>query len=120
MNGCGHGRGHGGNSGHGCQEQQDRRECCGGENRHGEGCGGEGRHGEGRGRRAGFGRNPQAGDMTRGTGPGFGLWRAEDREGQIKQLEERQRDLEQRAADMADLIRRLQQEPASGESPAAG
>ena len=110
MNGCGHGHGHGGNSGHGCQEQQDRRECCGG----------EGRHGEGRGRRAGFGRNPQAGEMARGTGPGFGPWRAEDREGQIKRLEERQRDLEQRAADMADLIRRLQQEPGSGESPAAG
>lgn len=83
-------------------------------------CGGEGRHGEARGRRAGFGRNPQAGEMARGTGPGFGLWRAEDREGQIKRLEERQRDLEQRAADMADLIRRLQQEPGSGESPAAG
>jgi len=108
MNGCGHGRGRGGNSGHGCQEQQDRRECCGG----------EGRHGEGRGR-WGFGRNPQAGDMARGSGTGFGLWRAEDREGQIQQLEERQRDLEQRAADMADLIRRLQQEPGSGESPAA-
>jgi hypothetical protein len=108
MNGCGHGRGHGGNSGNGCQEQQDRR-----------GCGGD-RHGEGRGRRAGFGRNPRAGEMAHGTGPGFGRWRAEDREGQVKQLEERQRDLEQRAADMADLIRRLQQEPGSGESPAAG
>ena len=112
MNGCGHGRGHGGNSGRGCQEQQDRRECCGGEGRHGEGCGGGGNYGEGRGRRAE--------GMARGTGTGFGLWRAEDREGQIKQLEERQRDLEQRAADMADLIRRLQQEPGSGESPAAG
>jgi len=100
MIGCGHGHGHGGDSGHGCQEQQDRGQCCGG----------GGNRGEGHGRRAGFGHNPEA---------GFGRWRAEDREGQIKQLEEQQRDLEQRAADMADLIRRLQQEPGNGESLAA-
>ncbi len=104
MSGYGHGRGHGGNSGHGCQGQQDRSQCCGD---------------EGHGRRAGFGHDPQAGGRLRGPEAGFGRWRAEDREGQISRLEERQRDLEQRAADMADLIRRLQQEPGSGESLAA-
>lgn len=116
MIGCGHGRGHGGNSGHGCQEQQDRSQCCGGQGQgaataaRGEGCSGGRKRGEGHGRRAGFGHNPEA---------GFGRWRAADREGQIGRLEEHQRDLEQRAADMADLIRRLQQEPGNGESLAA-
>jgi hypothetical protein len=68
----------------------------------------------------GFGSSPQVGGMARGMAAGFGGGRATDRAVQISRLEERQRDLEQRTADMADLIRQLRQEPGSGESPAAG
>jgi hypothetical protein len=126
VNRCGHGCGQGGNSDHGCQQQQARSQGCGGQDQsgdsaaRGEGCGGQGKHGAGRGRRMGFGSNPQVGGMARGMGAGFGGGRPEDRATQISWLEERQRDLEQRAADMAGLIRQLQQEPGSGESPAAG
>jgi hypothetical protein len=39
-------------------------------------------------------------------------WKRLDREQKIEHLEEHQRDLEQRAADVADAIKRLKEEPA--------
>jgi hypothetical protein len=108
MIGCGHGRGHGGNSGHGCQEQQDRSQGCGGQGQgaataaRGEGCGGGRKRGDGHGRRAGFGRNPE-----------------DQRPDQAGSLEARQRDLERQVAEMADLIKHLQQGSVSGPSPSA-
>jgi hypothetical protein len=40
-----------------------------------------------------------------------------DREQMLARLEEHQRDLEQRTADVADLIRRLRDEPAGAGAP---
>ncbi|HET6692560.1 MAG TPA: hypothetical protein VFG74_17025 [Miltoncostaeaceae bacterium] len=57
------------------------------------------RHHHGRGRRCGAARGP------------FGM-RSFNREEWLARLEEYQRDLEQRTADVADLIRRLRQDPA--------
>lgn len=59
---------------------------------------------------------------THRRGPRCG-WRQEwlpvDREQWLERLEEHQRDLEQRTADVADLIRRLRDEPAApGPAPA--
>jgi hypothetical protein len=40
-----------------------------------------------------------------------------DRETWLRRLEEHQRDLEQRIADVADLIRRLRHEPEPAQAP---
>lgn len=56
-----------------------------------------------------------------GCGPGFGRGRAPfsfNREEWLRRLEEYQRDLEQRTADVADLIRRLRQDPPPGTAEA--
>jgi hypothetical protein len=56
------------------------------------------------GRRRAFGRG-------HGFGPPFGLRRFGDRESWLERLEDYQRDLEQELADVADIIRRLKEEP---------
>ena len=43
-------------------------------------------------------------------GPGFGRHRYPNREEWIRVLEERQKDLEQEVADIADLLQRLKEE----------
>jgi hypothetical protein len=48
----------------------------------------------------------------RGCGPRAAMFSV-DREEWLARLEEHQRDLEQRTADVADLIRRLRDEPAA-------
>ena len=50
-------------------------------------------------------------------GCGRGLPRTADRETWLRSLEEHQRDLEQRIADVADLIRRLRDEPEPSPAP---
>lgn len=45
-----------------------------------------------------------------GCGPGWGFGRSLKREDLLRQMEEYQRDLEERTADVADLIRRLKEE----------
>ena len=45
-----------------------------------------------------------------GCGPGFGRHRYPNREEWIRALEERQKDLEQEVADIADLLQRLKEE----------
>ena len=40
-------------------------------------------------------------------------WRTPNRDELLRTLEERQRDLEQEVADIADLIRRLREEPSA-------
>ena len=64
--------------------------------------------GHGRGRR---GYGPWGSGPGMGFGPGFGPWAFRgrpSREEWVRRLEEYQKDLEQEAADVADLIRRLQ------------
>jgi hypothetical protein len=93
------------------------------EHAHEEGEGGRGHHGHGRhghpGRsgRYGHGFGPGRGY---GFGPGPGPWfpRRFNREEWLRRLEEYQRDLEQEAADVADLIRRLKEE--TTQKPAEG
>lgn len=52
-----------------------------------------------------------------GHGPGGHRRRSFDRAEWLARLEEYQRDLEQETADVADLIRRLRDEPAPAETP---
>ena len=49
--------------------------------------------------------------FARRCGPGFGFGRVPNREEWLRALEEYQKDLEQEVADVADLIRRLREEP---------
>jgi hypothetical protein len=52
------------------------------------------------------------GRRRRGCGHGLDPRRGMNREQWLARLEEHQKDLEQRIADVADLIRRLREEPA--------
>jgi hypothetical protein len=85
--------------------------------------GGHGHHGRGRGREHGYAyRGHEWGGPFGGEcGPGYGLrgfgFRGLNREEWLARLEEYQKDLEQRVADVADIIRRLREGGAAPEQP---
>jgi hypothetical protein len=79
-----------------------------------------GHRGHGHRGRRGFGPWAFGPGFGQGFGPGFGPWAFRGRPGReewVQRLEEYQKDLEQEAADVADLIRRLKADVPGTEQP---
>ncbi len=76
---------------------------------------GYGRHGHHR-RHHGWDEGPWGPGPWYGSCRGHGLGRFPRREEMLKRLEEYQKDLEQRTADVADMIRRLKEKEAQQET----